>query len=69
MSTVQYDFNDHPDLCGIAVFDTQCPGCGQYAKAKECTVTASGLHDGCKTECTADCKKCGEVKLTFQGWF
>jgi hypothetical protein len=57
------------DVGGHAVFNRRCPTCGRWTKPPK-TITFTETIEGTgPDDCIADCKKCGKVKLEFEGLF
>ena len=59
----------YPDDTGIgtAVFIPVCPKCGRFVKANK--IIRVNEITGLKDEPNAVCRKCGKVKMPFEGFF
>lgn len=60
-------YPDESGQIGDAVFIPVCPNCGRFVKANE-TIKVNEIQ-GLKDEPNAKCKKCGDVKMPFEGFF
>ena len=60
-------YTDETGRIGNAVFIPVCPHCGRFVKASE-TIQVNEIM-GLKDEPNAVCKKCGPIKMPFEGFF
>lgn len=58
---------DESGSFGDAIFIPVCPNCGRFVKANK-RIKVSEMQ-GLKDEPNAKCKKCGNVKMPFEGFF
>ena len=58
-------YGDEDDEIGILVFVPKCLACGRYVKTDEDVSLASTEDNGLTN---ATCKKCGRMKMLFEGF-
>jgi len=60
MRRVNYDTKDDEQMIFVPV----CPICGRFVKADDMVIVKDG-----HIQPNATCKKCGRVKMLFEGYF